>query len=413
MAILSAGDSPVTDPCSAAKAARVGRKLAAAGAHKGGKARQARRNDPLLRGCLVQWQRSISAPGVSEKRGRKVVFSRGYIVAIVLFWLAATGWLVKEKILPPLLVGDPPSYRTILAAEQNEPKETAWDIFLNGRRVGGAKTVTERLPDSINQLRCRVKLKELPLAELTPAWITAVVKVMDSHHARGEAVIAVDSEATIDIDPLNRPVAFASITKIGPPATDASHRSLLSGVELNVTMRGRIEGDSMHVLMHSGEIDYKTEVDIPADALMGDVLSPQTRLPGLRIGQTWTVPIYSPFRPPNAPVEILHATVERKDPIVWHDRIVPALLVVYRGDPGLGLSSNQSARAQMWVDYQGEVIKQEMWLLSSRLLFVRSDPDRPLEADFMPDMSRPLRAPPAGLEDITEPDAPAEQVEAP
>src|SRR5262249_10512435 len=123
--------------------------------------------------------------------------------------------------------------------------------------------------------------------------------------------------------------------------------------------------------------------------------------------------IYSPFRPPNAPVEMLHATVERKDPIVWHDRIVPALLVVYRGDPGLGLSSNQSARAQMWVDYQGEVIKQEMSLLSSRLTFVRADPDWPLDAEFMPDLSQPMRAPPAVLEGIVEPDSPVEQVESP
>ena len=274
------------------------------------------------------------------------MFSRGYSIAIGFFWLAAMGWLVREKILPPLLVGDPPSYRTILAVEEEPPRPIAWEIVLNGRRVGGAKTVTEWLPDSIKQLRCRVKLKELPLAELTPAWITAFVKVVDGRRTQGPAVIAVESEATIDIDPLNRPIAFSSTTRISPPEKDTG-RSILSGVELNVTMRGKIDGDRMHVVMHSGEIDYRTEVDLPADALMGDVLSPQTRLPGLRIGQTWTVPIYSPFRPPTAPIEILHATVERKDPIVWHDRIVPALLVVYRGDPGLGLSSNQAARADV------------------------------------------------------------------
>jgi hypothetical protein len=171
-------------------------------------------------------------------------------------------------------------------------------------------------------------------------------------------------------------------------------------------MKGRIEGNAMQLLIHSGDLEYKTQIDLPADALMSDVLSPQARLPGLRVGQSWTVPIYSPFRPPNAPVEVLHAAVERKDPIFWHDKIVPALLVVYRGDPGLGLSSNQAARSQAWVDYQGEVIKQEVSLLSSRLLFVRADPEREPFSEFMPDISRPLRAPPTGHEFIMEPETP-------
>ena len=81
----------------------------------------------------------------------QVVFNRGYSIAIFAFWLAAMAWLVKEKLLPPLLVGDPPSYRTILAAAQTD-QPVAWEILLNGRSVGGAITTTERLADGINQL---------------------------------------------------------------------------------------------------------------------------------------------------------------------------------------------------------------------------------------------------------------------
>jgi hypothetical protein len=340
------------------------------------------------------------------------VFSRGYSFAIVIFWLATSAWLVKEKLLPPLLVGDPPSYRTILASERTD-SPVGWDIFLNGRRLGGAITSTETLSDGIHQLRCVVSLRELPLAELTPAWLSAFVKVLDSHRSQGEAIISVESEATIDIDPLNHPINFLSTTKIGPPDADVAHRSLMGGVEFNVLMRGKVVGDSMQIVIHSGEIEYHTEIDMPPDALIGDVLSPQSRLPGLRIGQTWTVPIYSPFRPPNAPVDILHATVERKDPIFWHERIVPALLVVYRGDPGLGLTSNQAARAQMWVDYEGEVIKQEITLMSSRLTFIRVDPRQPTPSQFMPDPNRRLRVPPKGLETTTEPEIPAEPASSP
>ncbi|HEY1602271.1 MAG TPA: hypothetical protein VGG64_21895 [Pirellulales bacterium] len=340
------------------------------------------------------------------------MFTRGYSVAIVLFWLATTGWLVKEKILPPLLVGDPPSYRTILDVNSTANAPVGWDILLNGKRLGGAISRTARLDDGINQLYCRVTLRELPLAELTPAWIGAFMKVLDSKNTNGVADIGVDSEATIDIDPLNRPINFLSTTRIGPPEGDAGRRSLLAGMDLTVVMRGKMVGDAMHILMHSGEIEYHTQIAIPPDALIGDILSPQTRLPGLRVGQHWTVPVYSPFRPPNSPIELLHAVVERKDPILWHDRIVPALLVVYRSDPGLSLTSDQSARAQMWVDYQGDVIKQEVVLLSSRLTFVRTDPDEPSTGE-MPDTTRPLRAPPVDLENVTAPNHQTESVDSP
>ncbi|HVU87478.1 MAG TPA: hypothetical protein VHD36_09150 [Pirellulales bacterium] len=333
------------------------------------------------------------------------MFNRGYTIAIFAFWLATSGWLVKEKLLPPLIVGDPPTYGTILAADP-EDQSVAWEILLNGRSLGGAVTTTEHLADGISQLRCRVSLQELPLSELTPAWLTAFVKVLDTSRRDGEAIIAVESETIIDIDPLNRPLNFSSVTKIGPPEQGSGRRSFMSGVEFNVVMRGKIVGDLMQVAIRAGELEYHTEINLPADALIGDVLSPQTRLPGLRVGQTWTVPIFSPFRPPNSPVEVLHATVERKDPILWHDRIVPALLVVYRGDPGRGLSSDQGARAQMWVDYEGEVVKQEIHLLSSRMTFVRVHPDEPAAWNLLPDTSEPLRVPPAAMDESPVEDVP-------
>ena len=52
------------------------------------------------------------------------------------------------------------------------------------------------------------------------------------------------------------------------------------------------------------------EIQLPSDALLSDILSPQMRLPGLRLNQTWTVPVYSPFMP-DKPLEIIRATVER------------------------------------------------------------------------------------------------------
>lgn len=154
---------------------------------------------------------------------------------------------------------------------------------------------------------------------------------------------------------------------------------------MNITIKGTMVGEQLDVVVQSGEFVYPTKVMVPADALMGDALSPQTRLPNLRVGQTWTVPVYSPFRPPTSPLDILHATVERSDPIVWNDQIVPTLLVVYRDDPGSGMTSKQAARGQVWVDRSGTVLKQEVALLTSRLTFVRRSADEAIDPETSPD----------------------------
>ncbi|MBI2823716.1 MAG: hypothetical protein HYX69_03375 [Planctomycetia bacterium] len=326
------------------------------------------------------------------------MFSRWYTVAVLFFWLATMGWLVKQKILPPMLIGEPPSYRTILESDA-ESEPVAWEIFLNGRRLGTAASRTFRKPDGMGEIRSRVVLDELPLSELTPVWISAFVKLLDDRHRNSQTIISIVADGAIEVEPLGRPIGFSSVTELGPPKNDVLHRSVLSGMHLGISMKGRVDRDTLHVLVQSGDFVFQTHLDLPADALMADALSPPTRLPGLRVGQTWTVPIYSPFLPPNAPLEVLHATVERKDPIVWQDRIVPALLVVYRGDPGLGLSSNQSARAQVWVDPKGQVVKQELWLASSRLLFVRLDPERRIDPELLPSAEAELRLIPSNGRD--------------
>ena len=59
--------------------------------------------------------------------------SRWFNTAVVVLWLATMSWLVKEKVLPPLLIGEPPSYPEIIEAQNREPP-VGWEVFLDGRR---------------------------------------------------------------------------------------------------------------------------------------------------------------------------------------------------------------------------------------------------------------------------------------
>ena len=103
---------------------------------------------------------------------------------------------------------------------------------------------------------------------------------------------------------------------------------------------------------------------------MSDELSPQVRMPGLRTGQTWTVPLYSPFRSPSSPLEILQAVVEREDSLTWGGRTVPCRVIVYRGDSGSGQAGSE-IRGRVWVDREGIVLRQEIAILRAHLHFIR------------------------------------------
>src|SRR5262249_45368767 len=75
------------------------------------------------------------------------------------------------------------------------------------------------------------------------------------------------------------------------------------------------------------------------------------------------------FRPFDNPMEILQATVEEGTSVRWNGEQHSALLVVYRVDSGSGTHSDQ--RGRMWVRSDGLVLKQEVTLFNSHLLFVR------------------------------------------
>jgi len=276
--------------------------------------------------------------------------SRWYNVAVILLWLSAMGWLVVDKVLPPLCIGEPPSYREILDAQQQEPA-VGWEMFFDGRPLGWARSSLSRLDDGTTEIHSRVHFNELPLQQLAPAWLRALIDQPD-------APLEMDAENTMTVDPLGRLSSFRSFLRLDP-------------LEDAIKLQGIIDGNQLKLSVSLGGPPYPTKVYLPADALLGDALSPQTQLPGLHAGQTWTVPVYSPLRPPNRPLEILQATVEGSELIQWNDGREPAWLVVYRSDRGFGLGSDSTPRGRLWVRHDGTVLKQQVMLFNSTLTFVR------------------------------------------
>jgi len=291
------------------------------------------------------------------------MYSHWSNAAVVILWLSAMSWLLVEKVLPPLLVGEPPSYRTIVEAQRGEPP-VGWKMSFDGRRVGWALSTTTALPEDITEVHSWVHFDQLPLEDLTPGWLRTLVRPAEQPAGRLE----MDAKNTTWIDPLGHLSSFKSEVRVTP----------LDDV---IRMQGTIEGSQLKFEIRTGGLSYEMEAQIPQNALLSDALSPRTQLPGIRPGQRWTVPVYSPLRPPSHPLEILQAEVTGTEPIVWNGGTVQTLLVVYRSDPGYGLGSQERPRGKLWVRRDGTVLKQQAKIFNSTMTFVRLSPDESAELE--------------------------------
>jgi len=286
--------------------------------------------------------------------------SRWSSIAVVLFWMTTMGWLVEQKILPSWFVGDPPTYRTILQDAVNTP--VGWTISLNDRPLGWAISQSSPTDQGGYELRNRVWLDQLPLSALAPTWVTSIMKVFE--RKAPEMKLDVNLTSAIGIDPLGRPVDFRSVAEVGY----ADRSQAIVDPTVRISIRGVVEGNQLKLFVRTGSSVSESRAYLPANALLGDSLSPQARLPKLRVGQRWNSPIYSPFR---QQMEMLQAVVERREAIQWHGENRSTLLVVMRNDAGSGLTNGQTVRARQWVATDGTVLKQELMLSTSRLTFER------------------------------------------
>ena len=289
------------------------------------------------------------------------MYSRWYEVAVVLLWFATMSWLITQKVMPALMVGDPPSAESMLDARKPD-LPLCWSLAWNDRPLGWAMSTTSLLPDGSTKIRSRVCFEELPLTEMIPKWLKALLVPL----GRLEDPLQMETRSVLVFSPEAVLRRFESSVQLEP------------GINA-IEVRGVIEGALLSVNVRSGTFSYETEMGLAPKTVLSDALSPETSLPGLHAGQTWTVKLYSPLRPPNSPVEILQAKVEKKQPMIWDDRRVDAWLVTYRTDAGSVLGRSGKPRATLWVHPDGTVLKQQATILDSTMTFVRLSDEKAAE----------------------------------
>ena len=273
----------------------------------------------------------------------------------MVLWLTTTGWLVVAKVLPPWLVGDPPNYQKIVEA-QNPLPPVGWTVMLDDKPVGWSLTDTKLQPTGLTEIHGRVHFDSMPLEEMMPGWLRTFSRLVSKPVQK----LKMDARSELFIDAFGRLYRFHSSMKLDP-------------LNETVSMHGMVEGRRLEVRVRTSAVSFTREVPLPSNALLADALSPQTQLPGLHIGQKWTVPEFSPLLPSQNLLEIVHAKVEGMEPIIWNGAVENAWVVVYRADAGN--VTEQAPKGKLWVRRDGAVLRQQASLFDMTLTFVRLPED--------------------------------------
>jgi hypothetical protein len=279
--------------------------------------------------------------------------SRWFNTAVVVLWLATMSWLVKEKVLPPLLIGEPPSYSEIVEAQNSEPP-VGWMVLVDGRRIGWAMTDTKQQKSGVTEIHGRAHFDSFPIEAVTPGWLQPFSRLI----SRPMGQLQMDARSELLIDTFGRLIRFDSTVRVQPWSE-------------TITMKGIVEGRQLQLSVHSGDLSLSYELPLPPKSLLSDALSPQSRLPGLHIGQIWSVPVFNPLWPSKSPIEIIEARVEDTQPIFWGGKSENAWLVVYRHESGSSAGAAQNPKGKLWVRRDGAVLRQEAMLSNSTIQFVR------------------------------------------
>lgn len=268
-------------------------------------------------------------------------------------WLLTSGWLVIAKIVPSLQPGSPPGQQALYAAG-NRLVPVAWTVSWDDAPVGWAVALTHRSGGGELTVESQLHFDRLPLDDMLPVWAGLLVRraVREAH------VTSLDARGRIRIDPSGRLRAFSSRVNL-PGAID------------QVRLDGTVNDGAVVITIAAGGMKYETTRHLPSDIMIGDELSPQATLPGLHEGRRWAVPMYSPLRPGQSPIEILHAEVGSEETLFWDNQLVRVHVVSYREDP----SSDREPRCRLWVDLAGRVLRQEAAMLGAVMAFVRRTDD--------------------------------------
>ena len=271
--------------------------------------------------------------------------NRLYVAGVVVFWFASMTWLVTEKVLPPFFQGEAPSTGTL---RQEEP--VAWAIHVDNHPCGEA--VLQAIPGGggVREVHSHVSIRRIPRQAALPPWLGAVARALDS--------LSLETRTRTAFDGFGRLARFETQIEVNQ-------------LEFPIRVIGTVAGRNLKLRLRAGEISQSLEKPWPAEGVLAHELLPETKLMGIYVGMRWQREVFSPFSASTEPLEMLEAVVVEDVKLEYGDEVVLARKVEYSVPERTGASEEDRLRARMWIAEDGRVLKQETYLLGSRLTFIR------------------------------------------
>ncbi len=267
---------------------------------------------------------------------------------ILAFWVYAAWELFARDILPDLVVGPPPDFRSIAKAETKG--ESRWSILMEddsaqGREIAVGQVLTRSTPQADGGLSLSSKawfdsgamLKRTPFEAVQSDRIEIV----------GDCWI--DSRGNLD----NFRVSL--------------HEAQTPSVDL-IMIEGRLKGNEI-LINTGGIIPYigPRAFAYEPHSVVQTSFSPLDRLPGIRVGQKWEQQVINPI---TRQAMKCRAEVVGRQTIMYDGNPTSTLVVLTKSD-------GVTPPARTWVRADGLVIRQEVPLLIRKLILQRI-PEEPM-----------------------------------
>lgn len=194
--------------------------------------------------------------------------SRLVTVAIILFWLATTGWMFSREVLPLWQAGEPPPFHLDLA-EEVSAHTTNWDVLEQGQKIGTAHTTVRRTRDRNYALQVQFHFHNWSVVGISVDKCSCEYRITP----RGEL--------------------------LGLLAQMVLGQNILN---LEADIHGEVKGEELFsdISLKSAALgkDWTMELDPMPLSKAGNILNtmhPINRITGLHDGRSWQVPVIDPI----------------------------------------------------------------------------------------------------------------------
>lgn len=244
---------------------------------------------------------------------------RSVVAALVVFWLAADGWLFYREVWPYWRAGDPPPYTIDLTEELGDPS-VDWEIYKKDKKIGRAASSVQRQRDRTYNLHMEFRFDELRIL------ILHIRKLAGDYH------ISEDGE----------------LLGMAAHAWIATSDRKFGDVDMELHMNAPVEnGELVPTLFFNKEKLALGDIRVPLKERSGAInpLHPLNRLPGLHEGRRWRISLFDPLSAigkalgpqfndmigamEGLTVPELHAEV-KADTLEWNNEAVPCFKIEYR-----------------------------------------------------------------------------------